>query len=178
VDEAYTEFAGPEHSLLSQLEELPNVAFIRTFSKLYGLAGLRIGYGILPPELADYMWRVRLPFSLNILAEEAAIAALGDEGFRSATLDLVQRGREKISEGLRAMGCEVVPSMSNFVMFRPASGTMEAKSLHAALLHKGIIIRALRSYHLDEWLRVTVGTDEENALFLQYTRELLEGGHA
>lgn len=173
VDEAYTEFAGPEHSLLSKLGELPNVALIRTFSKVYGLAGLRIGYGILPPALADYMWRVRLPFSLNILAEEAALAALKDTAFREETIALVRRGREQITRELRAMGCEVLPSMSNFVMFRPASGAPGAKTVHGELLRKGIIIRSLGGYHLPDWLRVSMGTDEENTLFLQYMREIL-----
>ncbi len=173
VDEAYTEFAGPEHSLLSKLGELPNVAFIRTFSKVYGLAGLRIGYGILPPALADYMWRVRLPFSLNILAEEAALAALEDTDFREQTVELVRRGRARISEELRALGCEVLPSMSNFVMFRPGPDMPVAKELHGELLRRGIIIRALGGYHLPDWLRVSVGTDEENELFLQYIREIV-----
>ncbi|MBQ9105991.1 MAG: histidinol-phosphate transaminase [Mailhella sp.] len=173
VDEAYTEFAGPEHSLLGKLADLPNVALLRTFSKVYGLAGLRIGYGILPPALADYMWRVRLPFSLNILAEEAALAALADTDFRDRTVELVRRGRALITEELRAMGCEVLPSMSNFVMFRPGEGMPTAKELHGELLRRGIIIRALGGYHLPDWLRVSMGTDEENELFLTYTREIL-----
>lgn len=173
VDEAYTEFAGPEHSLLGRLEALPNVAFIRTFSKVYGLAGLRIGYGILPAALADYMWRVRLPFSLNILAEEAALAALEDAEFRERTIALTRRGRALLSKELAAMGCEVLPSMSNFIMFRPAPGTVDAKTLHGELLRRGIIIRTLGGYHLPDWLRVSMGTDEENQLFLQYTREIL-----
>lgn len=173
VDEAYTEFAGPEHSLLSRLEELPNVALLRTFSKVYALAGLRIGYGILPPALADYMWRVRLPFSLNILAEEAALAALADAEFRDETVSLVRRGRAFLTEGLREAGCEVLPSMSNFLMFRPGAGTVDARALHGELLKKGIIIRSLKAYQLPEWLRVSMGTDEENELFLKYTKEIL-----
>ena len=175
VDEAYVEFAGEEHSLLPRLDRHPNVALMRTFSKVYGLAGLRIGYAILPPAIADYMWRVRLPFSLNILAEEAALAALRDDAFRKETIALVRRGRETITGALREMGCDVVPSMSNFMMFRPPAGNPGAADLHAALLRRGVIIRALRSYHLPEWLRVNVGTDEENALFLRLTREILEG---
>ena len=174
VDEAYTEFAGPEHSLLGQLQDLPNVALMRTFSKVYGLAGQRIGYGILPERIADYLWRVRLPFSINILAEEAAMAALRDTDFREKTIALVRRGRDLLTRELRAMGCEVPPSMSNFIMFRPPAGTADAAAIHAGLLRRGIIIRALKSYHLPEWLRVSMGTDEENELFLKYVRELLE----
>jgi histidinol-phosphate aminotransferase len=174
VDEAYIEFAGEGHSMLPRLDRHPNVALMRTFSKVYGLAGMRIGYAILPPAIADYLWRVRLPFSLNILAEEAALAALQDADFRDATVALVRRGRAQITDGLRGMGCDVVPSKSNFMMFRPPAGRQSAQELHAALLRRGVIIRALRSYHLPEWLRVNVGKDEENALFLRLTQEILE----
>ena len=173
VDEAYIEFAGPEHSLLPRLGELPNVALMRTFSKVYGLAGMRIGYAILPPAIADYMWRVRLPFSLNILAEEASLAALEDAEFRERTIALVQRGRKELTEGLRSMGCEVLPSMSNFLMFRTPEGSAGVKKLHGELLRRGIIIRALGGYHLPDWLRVSIGTDEENELFLRHVREIL-----
>ncbi|WP_418765417.1 histidinol-phosphate transaminase [Mailhella sp.] len=173
VDEAYIEFAGEEHSLLSRLNDYPNVAIMRTFSKVYGLAGLRIGYAILPPAIADYMWRVRLPFSLNILAEEAALAALADGEFRDRTVELVKRGRARLTEGLRAMGCEVTPSLSNFIMFRLPEGDVDAKTLHGELLKRGVIIRALGSYHLPDRLRVSVGTDEENELFLRLVREIL-----
>lgn len=173
VDEAYIEFAGPEYSLLSRLDSLPNVALMRTFSKVYALAGLRIGYAILPPAIADYMWRVRLPFSLNILAEEAALAALADADFRERSVELVRRGRVRLTEGLRALGCEVIPSLSNFLMFRLPEGSMSVKTLHEELLKRGVIIRALGGYHLPEWLRVSVGTDEENELLLRLVREIL-----
>jgi histidinol-phosphate aminotransferase len=119
------------------------------------------------------MWRVRLPFSLNILAEEAALAALADGDFRDETIALVRRGRAFLTEGLRSLGCEVLPSMSNFLMFRPALGTLDARSLHGELLKRGIIIRSLKAYDLPEWLRVSMGTDEENELFLKYTKEIL-----
>ena len=173
VDEAYIEFAGPEYSLLSRLDSLPNVALMRTFSKVYALAGLRIGYAILPPAIADYMWRVRLPFSLNILAEKAALAALADADFRERSVELVRRGRVRLTEGLRALGCEVIPSLSNFLMFRLPEVSMSVKTLHEELLKRGVIIRALGGYHLPEWLRVSVGTDEENELFLRLVREIL-----
>ena len=173
VDEAYMEFAGPEHFILSRLDRLPNVAVMRTFSKVYGLAGLRIGYAILPPAIADYMWRVRLPFSLNILAEEAALAALADESFRERTEELVKRGRARLTRELRAMGCDVTPSLSNFIMFRLPEGSMDARALHGELLKRGVIIRALGSYHLPDRLRVRVGTDEENELFLSLMHDIL-----
>ena len=167
------EIAGPEHSVMTRLDRLPNVAVMRTFSKVYGLAGLRIGYAVLPPAIADYMWRVRLPFSLNILAEEAALAALADTDFRIRTEELVKRGRAKLTEELTAMGCEVTPSFSNFIMFRLPEGSMDARTLHGELLKRGVIIRALGSYHLPDRLRVSVGTDEENELFLKLVHETL-----
>ena len=109
VDEAYMDFAGdsPEDearfSLLASGDIPDNVAIMRTFSKSYGLAGLRLGYGILPAELAQYYWRARLPFSVNILAEEAGIAVLQDSTFRAATLECVRAGRRRLTEGLRAL---------------------------------------------------------------------------
>jgi len=172
VDEAYVEFAGPEWSLLPRLDSLPNVALMRTFSKLYGLAGLRIGYALLPPQLADYLWRVRLPFSLNILAEEAALAALEDKDFREATLALVTQERAVLATGLEDLGCTVLPSWSNFLMFRPPA-ELSSKFLHQSLLERGVIIRALGGYNLPDWLRVTVGTKEENRLFLDGCRAIL-----
>ncbi len=176
VDEAYTEFAGAGWSMLPLLEKHPNTAVMRTFSKVYGLAGMRIGYAVLPPAIADYLWRVRLPFSLNILAEEAALAALDDADFREKTVLHVQKERKRITESLAAMGCEVVPSMSNFMMFRPPSGGPDAREMHSRLLLRGVIIRALRSYGLPQWLRVNVGREDEDDLFLACVREILEEG--
>ena len=170
IDEAYIEFAGAEASLLPRMSQFSNVAFLRTFSKIYGLAGLRIGYAVLPPRLADYMWRVRLPFSLNNLAEEAAIAALRDDEYMRKTLEVVSRGRELLSRELAAMGCLVVPSSANFIMFSPPK---PAKDIHLALLKRGLILRALGSYRLPDWLRLTVGSDEENAIFLGKLKDIL-----
>ena len=146
---------------------------MRTFSKIYGLAGLRIGYAILPAVLADYLWRVRLPFSLNVLAEEAALAALADDEFRRESLRVAREGRELISRELRDMGCTVIPSQSNFVMFSPPAGTVSAKDLHTRLLERGMIIRGLGAYRLPDWLRVTVGQEEENLFFISLCREIL-----
>lgn len=173
VDEAYMEFADEGQSLLSRLERLPNVVLMRTFSKIYGLAGLRIGYAILPAVLADYLWRVRLPFSLNVLAEEAALAALADDEFRRESLRVAREGRELISRELRDMGCTVIPSQSNFIMFSPPAGTVSAKDLHTRLLERGMIIRGLGAYRLPDWLRVTVGQKDENLFFISLCREIL-----
>ena len=149
VDEAYMDFADDEQatSLLAQGASLPNVAFLRTFSKSYGLAGLRLGYGVLPQELAGYMWRARLPFSVNILAEEAGLAALEDAVFYQETLRVVREGRSQLGAGLTTLGCTVYPTQANFIMIAPPAG-IDAQELFEKLLQKGFIVRPLKSYGL------------------------------
>jgi histidinol-phosphate aminotransferase len=173
LDEAYMDFAGDEsaHSLLPELESIPNMAILRTFSKSFGLAGLRLGYALLPPKLAECLWRVRPPFSVNILAEEAGLAALRDGVFREETLRVVRNGRERLSLGLRGLGCHVWPSRANFLMFRPPADGPPARDMFEKLLRMGIIIRPLASYGLPHLLRVSVGTDEENLRFLDACKE-------
>ncbi|MDR2695527.1 MAG: histidinol-phosphate transaminase [Deltaproteobacteria bacterium] len=174
LDEAYMDFAEDEsaHSLLSELDGLPNVAILRTFSKSFGLAGLRLGYALLPPRLAGCLWRVRLPFSVNILAEEAGLAALGDAAFREETLRVVRKGRETLKRGLRGLGCRVWPSQANFLMFSPPADGPPAREVFEKLLRAGIIIRPLASYGLPDLLRVSVGTEEENLRFLDACAKL------
>lgn len=183
VDEAYMDFVDDEQaqSLLYTDNCPDNILFLRTFSKSFGLAGLRLGYGILSAALAEYFWRVRLPFSVNILAEEAALAALEDHVFRAETLRVVREGRELLERELRALGCTVYPSQANFCMFAPprpeasseAAGEVAAAELFEALLRQGIIIRPLKSYHLPHLLRVSVGNEAENAAFLQAVRAVV-----
>lgn len=174
VDEAYMDFAEDEiaSSLLASGAVPDNVAILRTFSKSYGLAGLRLGYGILPPVLAEYYRRVRLPFSVNVLAEAAALAALEDTAFRAATLSLVREERVVLTERLRALGCTVFPSQANFLMFAPPAN-ITAADLFQRLLERGIIIRPLNSYGLPQLLRLSVGTHEENHIFLTACAEIL-----
>lgn len=177
VDEAYMDFAEDEASAsLLASDMLPdNTAVLRTFSKSWGLAGLRLGYGVLPPALAEYFWRARLPFSVNILAEEAALAALSDTAFRRATLDAVRQGRATLRDGLTKLGCAVWPSAANFLLFQLPPGAGTARDCFEALLRRGIIIRPLNSYHLPEHLRVSVGDAKENATFLAAMRDILTG---
>lgn len=179
IDEAYADFADDEKavSLLASGELPENCAFIRTFSKSYGLAGMRVGYGVLPAHLADYFWRARLPFSVNLPAEEAALAALADEAFREASMRTVKEGRHWLSEALAALGCKVWPSSANFLMFQLPKNTLSAAACHEELLKAGIIIRKLGSYNLPEHLRVSVGTERENRAFIDaLTRILRQGG--
>ena len=181
IDEAYIDFADDEnHASLWSSGRLPsNAAVLRTFSKSYGLAGLRLGFGILPQEIADAYWRARLPFSVNILAEEAALAALQDTCFREATFQTVREGRALLTEELRNLGCTVWPSQANFLLFKLPECGISVADCFEALLRRGIIIRRLNGYDLPNHLRVSIGNRQENAAFLAAMREILaEGGRS
>lgn len=176
VDEAYMDFAEPEeaYSIRTLLDELDNLVILRTFSKAYGLAGLRLGYGLMHPDLADYLMRVRLPFSVNILAEEAGIAAIEDTCFYDATLQVVRSGREWLAAELTAMGCVPKPTQANFLMFTlPDACSSSAKDVFERLLERGIIIRPLGSYGLPDSLRVSIGNEHENRAFIRALGEVL-----
>lgn len=175
VDEAYVDFAEDEKaaSMLASGIMPSNTAFMRTFSKSFGLAGMRVGYGILPDHLADFVWRARLPFSVNILAEEAALAALADETFYNATQDAVRTGRKELFAGLTALGCKVWPSQANFLMFGMPEGAPTAAECFEILLTRGIIIRPLKSYSLPDMLRVSIGNQQENHAFLSAMADII-----
>ncbi len=173
LDEAYIEFAdnldqiSPLQNLLKL--DLPNLIILRTFSKMYGLAGLRVGYGIMPPEIREYLLRVKSPFSVNILAEQAAIAALSDQDFQGATRETVQNGRTYLSRELTRLGCRVFPSQANFLMFQPPGS---APALFEGLLEQGLILRPLGSYGLDNFLRVSIGKMSENQALIKAMEQL------
>ncbi len=176
VDEAYIDFADPldQFTMLPQFGRIPNLVILRTFSKMYGLAGLRLGYGVMPAWLADLLLRVKLPFSVNILAEQAGLAALDDDIFLAETLRVVREGRDLLTRELTALGCEVRLSQANFLMFTPP---MDAWALFEALLANGVIIRPLKSYGMPEKLRVSIGSPDENHEFLTKTAEVLREHH-
>ncbi len=180
VDEAYVDFADPveAHTLLPFVERHRNLVVLRTFSKAYGLAGLRLGFGVMDPELADYLWRVRLPFSVSILAETAGVAALEDLTFYNATLDTVRQGRVFLAEALASLGCRPRPSQANFLLFRlPDYCALAARAVFERLLAQGIIIRPLDSYGLPDCLRVSIGTETENRAFIQALERVLGEAH-
>jgi histidinol-phosphate aminotransferase len=174
VDEAYIDFTWPpeEYSMVSLVGELDNLVVLRTFSKVYGLAGLRLGYGVMPLWLAALVGRARPPFTVNLIAEEAALAALSDDNYYSATLEVVFQGRERLLTRLPELGCEVWPSQANFVMFRPPH---PAGPVCEELLKRGIIVRHLKSFGLPENIRVNVGTKAETEAFLKALEEILHG---
>ena len=172
VDEAYMDFAVPQerYSIMSLAGRVPNLVVLRTFSKLYGLAGLRLGYGVMPSILADCLLRVKLPFSVNALAEAAGIAALDDHAFRGETIRMVVQGREMLTHALGEMGFLVYPSQANFILVKPP---MAASELFEKLLKRGIIIRPLPSYGLKDHLRISIGNAEENNELVMAMHDIL-----
>jgi histidinol-phosphate aminotransferase len=159
VDEAYFEFVRrPDYpDTLALIAERPGTLVLRTFSKIYGLAGLRVGYGIGGAELIDYLERARHPFNVNRLAEEAALAALDDDEHARRTHDLNAEGIEFLTRELSALGHRVWPSDANFVLVRTGR-----PGYYDALLRLGVIVRPLGGFGLDDCIRISVGTADEN----------------
>ena len=176
VDEAYMDFARDQadFSLLPRFAEFSNLVILRTFSKSFGLAGIRLGYGIMPVPLADSLRSVHMPFSVNILAEAAGITALADKVFYAETLRAAREGRDFLARELAGLGCRVYPSEANFLMFQlPGACGKNARQVFEDLLSKGMIIRPLNSYGLPGHLRVSVGAPAENRLFITLLHEVL-----
>ncbi|HKW37890.1 MAG TPA: histidinol-phosphate transaminase [Burkholderiales bacterium] len=171
VDEAYTEYLPRElrYDSVAWLKKYPNFILTRTFSKVYGLAGLRVGFGLMKPEVAELLNRVRQPFNVNSLALAAATAALGDAKFVAKSTQMNRSGMAALERSLKRLGLEYIPSCANFVTFRvPGAGEVYEK-----LLRRGVIVRPLAGYGMPEHLRVTVGTPRENARFLEALKAAL-----
>lgn len=165
LDEAYREYLDPARRPDSRawLERYDNLVVTRTFSKIYGLAGLRVGYALSSPALADRLNRVRQPFNVNLLGQACALAALDDDGFVSESAALNAAQRDLLARELAARGLPALPSQANFLTF--ACGR-EGAPVYRALLREGVIVRPLAGYGLPDHLRVTVGTEAENRRFL------------
>lgn len=174
LDEAYIDFVDDPHCPLGTdyLESEKNLLVIRTFSKAYGLAGLRVGYGIARPDLTDLMNRVRQPFNVNSLALAGALGALGDEAFYHKTLKVIQQGKFFLEAGLQSLGLPFVPSQTNFILVKVP---VPAQELYESLLRRGVIIRSMKSFGLDRHIRINVGLPAENRKFLQALGEVLSG---
>jgi histidinol-phosphate aminotransferase len=170
LDEAYFEYAKDNPRYPDSMHyRYDNVITLRTFSKIYGLAGLRIGYGFAHEELIANLLKVKLPFEPSGLAQIAGIAALDDKEFVHRALELNARGLRLISDSLRALGFDVVPSEANFVMV-PLESADAAKSLTEELLRKGVIVRPLGAFGLPHCVRISTGTDEENQMLIEGVR--------
>ena len=172
LDEAYTEYVEEEEfpNGLDWLARFPNLIVTRTFSKIYGLAGLRVGFGVCGAQLAALINRVRHPFNVNSVAQAAAQAALDDRGFIQRSVAGNRRGMRQLVAGFRDLGLATIPSVGNFICVEmPRSGA----EIFAALLRKGVIVRPVANYGLPRHLRITIGTAEENRYFLHALGEVL-----
>jgi histidinol-phosphate aminotransferase len=164
LDEAYAEYAEPEPEGIALLREgRPSLCVLRTFSKVYGLAALRVGYALASPEVADALDRVRLVFNVNQPAQEAALASLHDADAVRARVGHARRGRDFLHRALAGAGLDPEPSQANFVYADVPDGDGEAFA--GRLLREGLIVRALTGFGAPGAIRVTAGTDEENELF-------------
>jgi histidinol-phosphate aminotransferase len=165
LDEAYNEYLDPSLRFDSTqwVKRFPNLIVSRTFSKAYGLAGLRVGYAIAQPALTDLLNRVRQPFNVNTLAQVAAIAALNDKAFLQRSYELNRDGKQQLAEAFDELGLQYVPGYGNFLLVRVG----EAQRVNLELLKRGVIVRPVASDGLPEWLRVTIGLPEENRRFIE-----------
>ncbi|MBI5005649.1 MAG: histidinol-phosphate transaminase [Nitrosomonadales bacterium] len=159
----------PSASPSRGLKEFPNLIISRTFSKAYGLAGLRVGYALAHEQVTDMMNRVRQPFNVNSVAQAAAVAALRDVSFVKKTFELNQRGMQQITDGLAKLGLEYIPSFGNFVAFRIGNAT----AMYRRLLELGVIVRPIANYDMPDWLRVSIGLESENAKFLHALKQAI-----
>jgi histidinol-phosphate aminotransferase len=164
LDEAYGEYLPEERRspTAGWLAGFPNLVISRTLSKAYGLAGLRVGFGLAHPEVAELMNRVRQPFNVNHLAMVAACAALDDEDFIAESRRVNAAGLEQLRRGFDRLGLEFIPSAGNFVAVRVGA----AARVYDCLLRQGVIVRPVAGYGMPEHLRVTVGTPAQNERFL------------
>jgi histidinol-phosphate aminotransferase len=163
VDEAYSDYAARPPDIRPLIQEGRNIIGLRTFSKVYGLASLRVGYGYSSAELASLLDRVRQPFNVNAIAQAAAVAALDDRPFAEACVRETRRGLRRLEAGCGELGLKFVPSEANFLLINVGDGAR----VHEALLRRGVIIRPLRQYDLPAWIRVTAGTADQNERFLR-----------
>jgi histidinol-phosphate aminotransferase len=169
-DEAYYEFLDNPPDVLRFVREGRNVIVMRTFSKIQGLANLRIGYGITNEKLASVLQKTRQPFNANGIAQAGALAGLSDDAHMLRTREITREGRDFLEAEFTAMGLKFVPSAANFVLVHVGDGD----KVFQTLLRQGIIVRAMRSYKLPEWIRVSVGTMDQNRRFVAALRALRE----
>lgn len=176
LDEAYNEYLAPEFQYESTewVRTYPNLLVSRTLSKAYGLAGLRVGFGIAQPAVTDLLNRIRQPFNVNSLAQAAAIAALGDTEFLQKSAALNAAGYLQLTEFFDAAGLEYVRSFGNFVLVKVGSDDKAGARVNLALLKRGVIVRPVGNYGLPQWLRISIGLPQENAIFIDALRTVLK----
>ena len=172
LDEAYNEYLPPaqRYDSVSWLKKHPNLVISRTFSKAYGLAGLRVGYAMANEQIIDMMNRVRQPFNVNSIAQAAALAALQDTDFVTRTYNLNQQGMQQITAGLSKLGLSYIPSYGNFISFRIGGAT----AMYRRLLELGVIVRPVANYDMADYLRVSIGLEIENDKFLAALQQAIK----
>lgn len=175
LDEAYNEYLSTEDKseAISWLAEFDNLIISRTFSKAYGLAGLRIGFGLMHANVADMLNRVRQPFNVNSIAQVAAMASLADDDFVARSYALNQAGMMQLTQGFQKLGLEYIPSQANFVSF----AIKDAADINQKLLQNGVIVRPIANYEMPNYLRVSVGLFSENARFLEVLEMIIKSSN-
>ena len=175
LDEAYNEYLTPEqrYDAIAWVKRFPNMILSRSFSKAYGLAGLRIGYGVSQPVLTDLLNRIRQPFNVNSLAQAAAIAAFQDLEFLQQGYELNLAGYAQLTAAFKDLGLTYLPSSGNFVLVKVGDDDGAGVRINLELLKRGIIVRPVGNYGLPQWLRISIGLSEENAAFITAFREIL-----
>lgn len=174
MDEAYYEYArvNPDYpDTLPLLKRYPNLVILRTFSKIYALAGLRVGYGFAASGIVDYIDRIRPPFNINIPAQEAAVASLSDKNQVARSVAMVEQGKLAICSELDRLGMPFVPSAANFVLMDVSP--LRGADAFAKILKHGVIVRAMDEYQLPHHIRVTIGTPAQNKLFLAALKKVM-----
>ena len=172
LDEAYYEFLPEPPDTLKYMRNHRNVIALRTFSKIQGLAGLRIGYGLAHGDLIRLLQKTRQPFNVNSIAQTGALAGLRDDAYQAKTREVVSQGRDFLQSEFRKRNFEYVPSVANFILVNVGQG----KEVFQKLLKRGMIVRAMDEYKLPQWIRVSVGTPEQNRRFLEDLDQVLTTG--
>ena len=172
LDEAYVEFLSEPLDLIPDIRNgaRKNLILLRTFSKIYGLAGVRLGYGIGPPELISELEKVRQPFNVNAIAQAGALAALDDTAHPEKTRRITARGLKLYSRAFRKLGLQFIPSSANFILVRVGEG----QRVFEELQKRGIIVRPMASYDLAEWIRISIGTPKQNQRCLEALQNILQ----
>jgi histidinol-phosphate aminotransferase len=175
LDEAYTEYLSDtdRYNAFEWVAQHPNLLVSRSFSKAYGLAGLRIGFGVAQPAITDLLNRIRQPFNVNSLAQAAACAALFDDEFLGLSRRVNQEGLEQIEAVAKDLGLSFIPSWGNFLLIKMGDASDAGMQVFQALLAKGVITRPVANYGLPQWLRVSIGTREENEKFIVALRAVM-----
>jgi histidinol-phosphate aminotransferase len=171
LDEAYIEFLPDPLDLVSLVRQgvRPNLILMRTFSKIYGLAGLRIGYGVAHPELVGVLEKIRQPFNINLLAQVAALAALDDTAHVQKTRQNNFAGLEFFQTAFRELKLEYIPSHANFILVKIGEG----QRVFEAMQRQGVIARPMGGYQLGEWIRISIGLPTENQRCLEALKKSL-----